>query len=573
MKKEIIILFLLMLPYVSAQELNLSQLVLIMPLILTGILILFFLVVYIKDHIKSLSSILPNFKFVKKHKEIKQSKIIIDFKKELNLLEKRSKKQAAKDSLKQLSGLLKDFLKQIYNIQGEFTYTDLNIKDQDVKQFLNDVSYYKYSDQEISQKTIFSLINEFSLMVKKSKLPIIMVKRSIFSKIKLPNISFFNKLKEEYVTGKINFFKKIKGKKVKSEKESKKEHIIAIPKKSKLHVTATKKSIFSKLFTKLKEEHIKAETKKVKKPLELPHPNITSKVLKLLAKINPIIKLNREILRINNNLKEKNHLKNLNCLLKESKKYLMKDIKKANVIYSKALFSYYNLPINLQKYYANKILNLHNRIETELNEQEKKHLNRLIEKAHNLKKVIVIKDPSFNTIIEETVENIRDHYIRKLLDKINLNGKEKPTEKSTKHLTVSTRLLKNLGKAENRPTQNLIAKVKEDFNELMRHLNAKPKISEMSHNELVEMIKSKKSETEQPNIQSRTSNKLSKEEKKLFNKLTELEKEEHKHTKNITHHYVENTEKEIAEFKKEFSEKSTELSRQERAIFEKLKHL
>jgi len=361
MKRGILFLFLLFLPFAYALDISLAgvsfSLTTFFPLIIIASAILFFFFLWLKDNYKVLLEKIvrfPKFGLHKIKREIEKPQI--DYLSEIGKFEKKVHNLTIDEALKQFNGIVKDFFSYEFKIEREYTHTELEAilmkhRKETLIPFSNKLAEIKYTNQILTQRELIKLADEFREIVRvtlgKKIKPTLLEKvalkggfqyqKSIIEKIQdtIDDITnnFKRTVRSEYFTNKIRFLEDFK--------------------------LSTKR--FIKKFTHATEE--------------------TGYNFNLYFKHN--------MANINAKIKESKFriaMSRLNNLIEEGHKISVIDTEKARVIYHGALATYYKLPLDEQKRFSQSILNLYNGIEEIEREKEKLEIERLVQKVGDLKK-------------------------------------------------------------------------------------------------------------------------------------------------------------------------------------------
>jgi len=329
MKKEALI-FLLTMPLVAAQSINIAgrqfSLLFIAPLVIIFLLIIFFIGLYIKDNFSKLK--LPKLNLTKKKitKKIKELPEI-DYHKEALKFEKRSRNLSKTEKLQQVSGLIKEYFYDILEIRKEVTHEELvdelKKKKPSLAPLAQKIVEYKYSGKGYTDQDINQLTKEFIDMTTEKK-----------------------HIRIEKPLTKIEKFKKILIGKTKKEQS---------------------KNIFQIIKEKIKP--IKENQKKTKKEIRKLKIKINREKPKILNQLNPII-----------NSFKKNKLKKI---IKKAKKTL-NNIPEARKLYSKATSLYYQLPLEQEKELSVSLVDLYTKIEQAKLNEESRRLELLTQQINNI---------------------------------------------------------------------------------------------------------------------------------------------------------------------------------------------
>ena len=166
MKKGVLVvlLVLVILPIVSAQEINIFgqnySLILVAPVFFMAIMVLIFLIMLLKDNLSKLNPARIHINFPK-HKQSKEEIMKregVDFVSRYNALKLKISKITVKDYFTEIIQLIKDYLKSKYDIKQEFIFEEIpNIVKRASKSELelaNRITTLKYSGVEITKNDI-----------------------------------------------------------------------------------------------------------------------------------------------------------------------------------------------------------------------------------------------------------------------------------------------------------------------------------------------------------------------------------------------------------------------------------
>lgn len=202
MKRGIIfLLFLLVLPLVSAQQnlviLGLSvPLTIAAPLILIAILILFFLVVYIKDRLPNITKDFSKLNFKKfqikskKGEQEEKKKIVTkDYLKEIKKIEKNIPTLSVEELFNNLDPIMREFFSKTFDVPYGFTYSeldeDMEKKKENIGNITEKLSKLKYSGLECTKTEVRDVIEHLKVIIRKHYAPLPKEKQSLFKKIDL----------------------------------------------------------------------------------------------------------------------------------------------------------------------------------------------------------------------------------------------------------------------------------------------------------------------------------------------------------------------------------------------------
>ena len=430
MKKRLLLIFLLTLPIVSAQDItilgNEYSLVVVAPFAFMLLILFFFLLVVIKDKLSRLKSFkFRLFKFSlfkkKKKKDEKEKKQIIDFHGKLSYLRGRLARLSDKESLNEIYQFAKEFFTYTFNIKHEFALTELSslIKEHvNEVNFANKLSELKYSDKEITRKDILLLYSELSSFIskyhatklkpKKHILPNLHIELPKFH-IRLPTFKLPS-LKLKLPSLKLPTFKqKELHKKIKEEIKPKEKLKIPTPEISKeefpkLAEVKQKVSLFNKLFK--KPEYIKLEIPKKRKPFFI-KTLIKSYKLKLDTR-----ELNSSLIKLEKLIK---------------KQYILSARKE----YSKALLLYYKLPLKQEELFANRLTRLSTQIEKIHPKKELSEFTKLFLKLKQEKKTISKESLSLLNTFKNFIISEEELFLRNIRNQLsNIKNDLSLTEKS-----------------------------------------------------------------------------------------------------------------------------------------------
>jgi len=347
MKKRLLLfVFLLMLPLVSAQDIEIFggsyPLILVAPFFLMSAVLFFFLVIVIKDYFKKLRKIRINFlsnlfKRKKKNRE-KEEKSAIDFNSNLNSLGRKLKKLGNREGINQISELAKEIIKYKFDIKNEFTleevYALIRGHDKEIK-LANRLSELKYSDKAITNEDVHSLYSELHSLLEKHS-PVKTTRKKVFTNFGyiLQKIKDLRHKKERHMHEEIK--KEVKPNlKIPKPEKIKPEYIEIKPKKE-----FFLKKLFEKNELRLEEKKLIKKQKHIDKP-EISKYRLNSekrKLTHLLYKIQKLIKKNK---------------------LELAKKF-----------FSESILIYYKLPLEQEELFASRINLIGKKIKTVHPERE-----------------------------------------------------------------------------------------------------------------------------------------------------------------------------------------------------------
>ena len=352
MKKGAILIltFLLNLSIASAQQDirlfgNDYPIILIAPIFFMGVIALFFFGLIIKDNIGKLKLPKINLSKIKvKHAEKKEisREARIDSKNKFSILKEKSSRIGIQNSFNELGEIIKNFLKEKFNIKHEFAFAELgNLIKGHAKDIslANKISNLKYSGASIDSFQVKALFREFENLLNEYKY-----------KEEQPELGFFGRVKG-------NFLKIFKRKEVKlSIKELKvKAPLKQIPQP--LNIIEKKPRIFFSLFDNLRSIFKKKEIK-IKK-IEVKPKKIIKEEIKEIEPVKPAKKYKFVLF---NNLISKIQKFRVLSLIKRGRKTLLTNPLLAKRYYARALLSYYKMPINEEKEIMDNLMDFHNNI-------------------------------------------------------------------------------------------------------------------------------------------------------------------------------------------------------------------
>jgi hypothetical protein len=173
------------------------SLTVITPIVLIIIVLLGFLIIYIKDNWKRFK--IPGFH--KKHKQEKKEEKEIDFSAEFLRLQKSINKQTNDKALDSISDLTKEFIRSKINLIGEFSLGEVPRErlSKSTQEFIDKISELKYAGKEVRKENVTSLMNSLSSLLRthhisfktheKKKRITFKLPKFKFPKIKFPKIS------------------------------------------------------------------------------------------------------------------------------------------------------------------------------------------------------------------------------------------------------------------------------------------------------------------------------------------------------------------------------------------------
>src|SRR3989344_3042608 len=201
MKKGAILIltFLLNLSIASAQQDirlfgNDYPIILIAPIFFMGVIALFFFGLIIKDNIGKLKLPKINLSKIKvKHAEKKEisREARIDSKNKFSILKEKSSRIGIQNSFNELGEIIKNFLKEKFNIKHEFAFAELgNLIKGHAKDIslANKISNLKYSGASIDSFQVKALFREFENLLNEYKY-----------KEEQPELGFFGRVKGNFL--------------------------------------------------------------------------------------------------------------------------------------------------------------------------------------------------------------------------------------------------------------------------------------------------------------------------------------------------------------------------------------
>ncbi|MFH1642173.1 MAG: hypothetical protein ABIC04_04700 [Nanoarchaeota archaeon] len=169
------ILFVILIPIVSALSLANMPLLLIAPMIIMALFVIIFVIMIIKDKMAMKSLAIPTFDNIGKTKEDKKiepeiEKKTTDYYLNIRELETKIDRQKTEETYKSLMKIIRKFFTDYLNINYEFTYEELEKELKNKKKkvvfFADKLSKIEYGPHPISRKTLIKIMTEFKHMIK-----------------------------------------------------------------------------------------------------------------------------------------------------------------------------------------------------------------------------------------------------------------------------------------------------------------------------------------------------------------------------------------------------------------------
>jgi len=150
---------------------SVSSLLVVLPIVMILIGLIFFVGLYIKDNYGNLSKLV---KAKLKRKKIRGKKeIVIDYPKEVKILQKQVPALEPEESIRKLSILAKKFFAEKFDIDYEYTHGELEAELKKEKEswasFPNRLSKVKFSGEKLTRREVNQLTQEFWDIVKYEK--------------------------------------------------------------------------------------------------------------------------------------------------------------------------------------------------------------------------------------------------------------------------------------------------------------------------------------------------------------------------------------------------------------------
>jgi len=282
------------------------SLTIVMPFVLILLVLIFFLVTYLRDNI-------GNLKLFKKKKKKEKKKELIDFNKEFRILKRQVSGSTSAESLNSISSLIKKYIGYRLNISKEFSFEELprNKLSLQMIEFTKRLSDLKYSGREVERAEVNHLLHYLSKIIKatpKEKKELPMLRLPIFPKIILPK---FPKI----------HIKLPKRKHIYVHKEEQKPIHLDIPMPKKVIINLS--DLFKKPKRRLEEHEILEKQQKIIALINQVRQNITDteKALRYCDKA----------LEINQNLPKHKYSSKLKALHKEILKSKERGIRKTEI--------------------------------------------------------------------------------------------------------------------------------------------------------------------------------------------------------------------------------------------------
>ncbi|MDD5177729.1 MAG: hypothetical protein PHT54_00375 [Candidatus Nanoarchaeia archaeon] len=374
MRKGFWIVFLLSIELVSAQEVMIGgksySLLFISPLIVVGLIILFFLFSFLLKRISKVK--LPSLKLKEKHISLfskKEEKLglgtVFDINKELEEFEKRAKKLETKEAFNELIGLLKDYLSYKLGMSKQFTFEEIEpILEKKAKKFVplsKEIVHLRYSGKEINREEVNKLIDSFSRLARseKAEKPKEEKERRItlFDKIDIKNVGLKN-----------------------------------------LRVS------FNNLFKRTKEKQ---------RPVVLGFKvkDLNIEVTRKHSKFNPV-NVYYELKDYLEKRKNESNRDLVERLIRRGRRTVKRDWMDASRIYNKALGIYYKIPVSDEEKVAGSLIDLYGEVERAKLDEESKHMAEITEKIQGiLEKQGIVKEEPEVEIVKHSHESVK--HVRK----------------------------------------------------------------------------------------------------------------------------------------------------------------
>ena len=348
---------------------DISSLIVVLPIVMIIISLLFFVGLYLKDHSENISKSLKTKFRRKKLSAIKKRPM--DYSKEVILLQKKIPAIENEEAINRLSNLSKKFFSEKLNINHEFTHGELEKELEKEKKswaaFPKKLVNLRYSGEPVTKQEINALTKEFWNIVK-------------YEKRTGLNLTVIEKLRKKRLSFELNILHNLKrylqkAKPKKSEKVTSKDVIKYTIKKQKQNLQK-----ITNIFNKVKKDSITEVNEQTK---------IIQKIKNYFS-----VKLTE------------NKIDKLLDLMEDTQKQIIKGkINQAKHTYKQAYKLYYKIPIEEQVHIITELQKI--QIQIQNHSKTKKEMGII----HSIKKYIIQKrnlqkTTQFDNLIKDTQKQI-----------------------------------------------------------------------------------------------------------------------------------------------------------------------
>ncbi len=376
MKKWFFLFIILNSSLVLAQEVNILgqnySIIILLPLVFILLGILFFLSIYLRDNLPNLKRVIPK-KRINAKKKKKEKETFVDYRKEFDSFNSRTKKLDVNEKFNQFSGLVRDFLSHTFDAGKQSTHDELELHitkgEKIILPFSQKLEDIKYSGKEISKNELNKLIKTFELIVKR------------YSKKEKKELGSINKILEKFNL--ISLFKSVRR---------------DLSNRAKTEYLTNKRKIFERL------RILKPKTKIIVPKLKVNKKKIEIKEKEIEIKESPTI---FEVIKL------KSQERKLSYLIKNCNKLMNSNPGKAKELYSELIKVYYQMPIEYEEKFAHNLSDLNEGINESLKYKEEKELNqltkRMVDTITSKEKSIVIHDkiPFFKNKVDDLIQELK----------------------------------------------------------------------------------------------------------------------------------------------------------------------